>query len=160
MATKDELIKGLEVLITESKRISSSLTDQQWEGVVDLDGWKNREVLAHIASIGGIVIPMVSGIASAPAGADPLAAADIDGMNAGLVGARAGKSAKELSDEVETAYRGIIDWVRAAPDELLSQHATARGHKDIEVSDIIMRMVVLHGLAHVYSVYSVIFFGG
>lgn len=158
MATKEELTKGLELLIQEGHRLANDLSDAQWEHVVDLDGWRSREVLAHVAGIGGLVAPLVGGLASAPAGADAMASVDIDQINAGIVASKAGKSAKELAAELETAYRGVIDFVQSAPDETLAKRATARGHKEIPVSDIMMRMVVLHGLGHIYSVYSSLMF--
>ncbi len=80
-------------------------------------------------------------------------------MNAGIVAARAGKSPAELADEVATAYAAIIEFVRSSPDELLVQRGTAGGHKDVPLGDLMMRMVILHGLAHIYSVYSSVFFG-
>lgn len=154
MATKDEIIRGLEVLITESRRLSTDLTDAQWNTVVDIDGWKNKQVLAHIAGIGGIVVPMVSGLV---ADADAMAAIDIDALNAGIVDARASASATDLADEIEKAYRGVIDFVANSSEETLAKHATAGGHKDIPISDLAMRMIVLHGMGHIYSVYASIF---
>lgn len=154
MATKDEIINGLSMLIQEGHRVANDLTDAQWDTVVDLDGWKAREVLAHIAGVGGLVQPMVGGIAGAPAGSDSFAAVNIDQINAGIVASKAGKTAKELADELDVAYRGVIEFVKNAPDELLSKRVTVSGYKDVPISDIAIRMVVLHGLAHIYSVYS------
>ena len=154
MATREEVINGLSMLIQEGHRVANDLTDAQWDLVVDLDGWKAREVLAHIAGVGGMVVPMVSGIASAPAGADGFAGIDIDQINAGVVASKAGKTAKELADELDTAYRGVIDFVKNAPDDVLAKRVTVAGYKDVPVSDIAIRMVVMHGLAHIYSVYS------
>jgi hypothetical protein len=160
MATKDEIAKGIDLLIQESHRLAKDLNEAQWENAVDLDGWKSKEVLAHIAGVGGLVVPMVSGLSSAPAGADALAAVDIDQLNAGLVGARSGKSAKDLADEVDASYRGVKEFVTKASDETLGQRVTARGYKEVPVSDILMRMVVLHGLGHIYSVYASIMNAG
>jgi hypothetical protein len=154
VATKAEIIKGLELLIQEGHRIANDLTEDQWNLVVDLDGWKNKEVLAHIAGIGGVVVPMVSGMLNVPAGADALGAVDIDQMNAGIVASKTGKTAKELAAELDAAYTGVIEFVKNAPDEVLAKRVTARGHKDVPISDIAVRMVMLHGLAHIYSVYS------
>lgn len=157
MATKDEIIRGLELLIQETKRVSTALTDDQWLNVVDLDGWKNREVLSHIAGVGGLVGPMVSGMANAPAGTNAFAAINIDEINAGLVGARTGKSAAELADETATAYTNAIAFIRGADEEMLSRKVTVQGYKDVPLSEILMRMGVLHGLAHIYSVYASVF---
>jgi hypothetical protein len=158
MATRDELVQGVEFLIRESRRLANDLSEEQWENVVDLDGWKNREVLAHIAGVGGMVVPMTGGLLNAPAGTDALGAVDINALNAGIVAQRAGKSATELADEVEKSYRGVIDWLKGADAAMLEKRVTAGGHKDVPAGDVLMRMVVLHGLGHVYSVYSSIFF--
>jgi hypothetical protein len=82
----------------------------------------------------------------------------IDTMNAGLVGARAGKTSAELADEVEQAYGSVIEWVRNAGGDVLEKRVSAGGHKDIPLSDVLVRMTILHGLAHLYSVYSAVFF--
>jgi hypothetical protein len=157
VATKDEIIRGIEQLIQESHRVAHDLRPGDWEQVVDLDGWKNQEVLAHIAGVGGMVQPLAGGIANAAPGADAIAGVNIDQLNASIVAARAGKQPKELAAEIETSYRGVIEFVKNAPDDLLAKKATAGGYVDVPVGDIIIRMVVLHGLAHIYSVYSSIF---
>lgn len=118
----------------------------------------NKEVLAHVASIGTLVPQMASGFATAGPGNDAMATIDINQLNAAMVGQRAGKSATELADELESAYTGVIKFVKEAPDEQLTTRVTAGGHKDIPMSDILNRMVVLHGLGHVYSVYMSVFF--
>jgi hypothetical protein len=155
--SRDELIRGLELLIQEGRRLSADMRPEQLETVVDVDGWNGREMFAHVAGIGAMVQPMVSGIASAPAGADPIGGVDIDQLNAGIVSQRAGVSAQALAEELEKNYRGVIEFVRGAPEDLLNKTANARGYKDTPVSDLINRMVVLHGLAHIYSVYSSVF---
>ena len=160
MATKDELVSGVELLILEGQRLASDLSDAQWQQVVDLDGWKSLEVLAHIAGTGGLVVPMAGGLANAAPGSDALGGVDIDQLNAGIVASKAGKTAKELGAELEAAYRGVIEFIEKAPDETLSMRATAGGYKDVPVSDLLNRMVVLHGLAHIYSVYSSIMNAG
>jgi Mycothiol maleylpyruvate isomerase N-terminal domain len=154
MATKEELTKGIELLIQEGHRLANDLSEAQWEHVVDLDGWKSKEVLAHVAGIGSLVVPMVGGLATAAPGADAMASVDIDQMNAGIVASKAGKSAKELALELETSYRGVIDWLKSVPEETLAKRATVRGYKDVPVSDLVNRMVILHGAGHIYSVYS------
>ena len=160
MATKEDIISGVELLIRESNRIANDLSEAQWNIVVDMDGWKGAEVLAHVAGIGGLVAPMVGGIANAPAGTDSFAAFDIDQINAGIVAARAGKSAKELAAELETSYRGVIEFVKNASDDLMAQRVTVAGYKDVPISDIAIRMIIMHGVAHIYSVYSAVMNAG
>ena len=150
MATKTELIDGIQMLINESRRIGTRFTDDEWAMAADEAGWTNKQVLAHVAAIGGIVVPMVGGMASAPAGTDLGANMNIDAMNAQLVGQRADKSIADLVGEVETSYGGVIGYLRAAPDDLLEKRATIGGFKDMTIGDLLMQMVVLHGIAHIY----------
>jgi hypothetical protein len=158
MATRDELVSGINMLIRECRRLATDLKPEQWEGVVDIDGWKNKEVLAHIASIGGLVPQMASGFAKVGPDGDAMATIDIDQLNAALVSQRAGKSAVELADEIEASYQAVIKFIQEAPDDLLNTHTTAGGHKDIPMSDILNRMVIMHGFGHAYSVYQSVFF--
>lgn len=157
MATREDIITGLETLIRETRRAANDLTEEQWAKNVDLDGWKSSEVLAHIAAVGSIVQPMLTNFTSAPAGSNAIEGVNIDQLNAGLVAARAGKSTAELADEVESNYRGVIEFVRTAPDDLLDHRLTVGGYVDVPASDILIRMVVMHGMAHLYSAYSTVF---
>jgi hypothetical protein len=157
MATKDEIIHGVELLIQEGRRVANALTPDDWARAQDMDGWKNNEVLAHVASVGGLVAPMVQGMANAPEGTNAGATVDIDALNAAMVGQRKDKSVNELADEIADSYAKVIEFVRTAPDDLLTKKATFRGYENVPVSDLMMRMVVLHGLAHIYGAYSAVF---
>ena len=86
MTTKQELIGGIEFLIQEGRRIGASLDDAGWAKVQDSDGWKNKEVLAHVAAIGTIVAPFVQNFGAASQGTDTGTGVDINAMNAGLAG--------------------------------------------------------------------------
>ena len=94
MATKAELIAGYDVLIQEARRIATALSPDQWALSVDLDGWKGVGALAHVAGVGTLVVPMASATLNAPDGSSPLDTSTIDTINAGIVGARAGKYAR------------------------------------------------------------------
>lgn len=158
MATRDELITGYEFLIGEAHRIAADLKPEQWAHAVDPDGWKGLEVLAHVAGIGGVVAPMVGMLLNAPAGASPVNLATIDPLNASLVAARAGKTPAELAEEIAQGYGAAIEWVQSAPQETLERRVTAGGHRDVALSDALMRMTVLHGIAHIYTVYGALFY--
>ncbi len=158
MATKAELTAGFEVLIQEARRIAGSLSPEQWALSVDLDGWKGVEALAHVAGVGTLVVPMVTAAINAPVGANLFDTSTIDTLNAGLVGARTGKTPAELADEVAQAYGAAVEWVTSAADDALEKRVTVAGYKDVALSDVLVRMTILHGLAHLYSVYSAVFF--
>lgn len=157
MATRDELAAGINFLVQEVRRLANDLADDQWERVVDIDGWKNREVLAHIAGVGTLVVPMSAGFTNAQPGQDALGGANIDQINAAIVAQRAGRTAAELADEAAKAYAGVTEWLATVPQETLDKRVTALGYRDVPMSDILMRMVVLHGFGHIYSVYASIF---
>jgi hypothetical protein len=157
MATKEEIIGGIELLIQEGKRVAAALTPEDWARTQDMDGWKNNEVLAHVASVGGLVGPMVQGMTNAAEGANAGAGIDIDALNAAMVGQRKDKSIDDLATEISTAYTQVIEFIRNTPDETLAKKASFRGYVDVPVSDLMMRMVVLHGLAHIYGAYSAVF---
>ena len=123
MATREQIISGIELLIQESQRVAESLTPEDWARTKDMDGWKNNEVLAHVASVGGMVAPMVQGMANAPEGANAGASIDIDQLNAAMVGQRNDKSVADLAEEVRSSYTTAIEFVRTAPDDLLTKKA-------------------------------------
>lgn len=154
MATREELIAGVETLIQEGKRLAADLSPDELANAVDIDGWKGLEAFAHVAGVGAMVQPMAGGMANAAEGSDAFGAIDIDQINAGIVGARAGKTAADLAGEIETNYRAVIEFIKTVPEETLRKRVTVRGYKNVELSDLLNRMVILHGLAHIYSVYA------
>ena len=158
MASKQEITDGIEFLIQEARRIGDTMDAAGWVKVQDHDGWKNTEVLAHIASISSIVVPFVTNMATAGPEVNAGAAVDIDALNAGLVGARAQKPVPELVAEIEAGYRGVIGWVNQQPEDFFAQKRSFMGYQDVPLGDLAMRMVVLHGLSHIYSAYSAVAF--
>lgn len=157
--TGADLVRGIEFLIQEARRIGENLGDAHWDKTESMDGWKNRQVLAHLAGIGTIVVPFATNIAAAQPSADGGQGVDIDALNAGLVAARADKSVPQLVEELATAYAGVIDWIKAQPEDMWSQPRTFAGYRDVPMGDIFMRMIVLHGLGHIYASYSTVMNG-
>ncbi len=154
MASKQELVSGLEFLIREGRRIGGALDEPAWAKVQDGDGWKNKEVLAHVGGIASVVVPFMENVAKADAGADSAAGLDINALNAGLVAARADKSVPELVEELAANYRGVIAFVESQSDDFWTQKRTFRSYTDVPLSDLVMRVVVLHGLGHIDSAYA------
>ena len=150
MATKEELTNGINVLITEAKRIGARLSDDQWAAAGNEGGWTNRQILAHVAGVGSMVIPFVTSIANAAPGADGGAGLDINALNAQIVGQRADKTVPQLIDELAANYSAVIEWLRTAPDDLLDRRASFAVYQDLTLSDLAMQVVVMHGIAHLY----------
>ena len=150
MATKAELTNGINVLITEAKRIGARLTDDQWAAAGNEGGWTNKQILAHVAGVGSMVVPFVSSIADAPPAQDGGAGFDVDALNAQIVGQRAGRTVPQLIDELAANYTAVIEWLRTAPDDLLNRRASFAVYRDLTLSDLAMQVVVMHGIAHLY----------
>ncbi|HET6614961.1 MAG TPA: maleylpyruvate isomerase N-terminal domain-containing protein [Dehalococcoidia bacterium] len=157
MATREEIINGIQLLIQESQRVAGSLTAADWARAQDMDGWKNNQVLAHVASVGGMVAPMMQGMVNAPDGANAGAGIDIDALNAAMVGQRKDKAIDDLAAEVKTAYTAAIEHIRTVSDDVLAKPVSFRGYENVPLSDVLIRMVVLHGLAHIYGAYAAVF---
>jgi hypothetical protein len=150
MATKDEITAALGVLISEARRIAGRFSDAEWAMEGDEGGWTNKQVLAHVAGVGGMVVPFVSNVAGAAAGTNLGDNFNIDAINAQIVAQRTDRTPAELAAEVESSYGAVIEFVRSAPDELLRRDVDFSGFRNISVGDLLLQMVALHGIAHIY----------
>lgn len=150
MATRDELTAALEVLINEARRIGARFSDEDWAREGDEGGWTTKQVLAHVAGVGGMVVPFVTAVSSAPPGANAGQGFDVDAMNAQIVAQRADKTPAELVAEVESSYGAVIEFVRGAADDLLDRRIEFADFHDLPVSDLMVQIVALHGIAHIY----------
>jgi len=150
MATRDEVVASLQVLINEVRRIGGRFTDEEWAAEGDEAGWTRKQVLAHVAGVGAMVVPFASNIANAAPGTNLGENFNIDAINAQIVAQRAGKSVAELVAEVESSYSGVIDYVRGAPDDLLDRRVDFAGFRGITLAEMLNQMIALHGIAHVY----------
>lgn len=153
MATKQEIIDGLNMVIRESDRIAARQTDEEWAMPAQEQGWSNKQMYAHIAGVGTIVIPFATALLNAPAdgGGAGSGNVDINAINAGLVAARSDKSIDEIAKESAAAYSAVAEWVGTQPDEALERRVSFGPYKNMLAGDLLMQMVVMHGLAHLYQ---------
>lgn len=149
MATKEEIIAGLEMTIVQGKRTSSLYEAGEWEAK-RAGGWTPREVFSHLAATAGIVPGLAQGMASAPEGTDIAAGMDINQMNDQAVGSMASMTPDQVMQAFETNYRKLIDFVKGVPEEQL-QMKRALLSAPMPVSDILANSIMLHGLHHVYE---------
>jgi hypothetical protein len=149
MATKEEIIAGLELTIAQAKRTTSQYAEGEsdWKRAT---GWTPKEVYSHLAAVAAIVPQMGQGLSSAPENSDIAQGIDINAMNAQAVGAMKSMAFPQVMETFETNYRKLIDYVRSVPDETWNQKRRFFSEA-IPVSDILANTVVLHGLHHVYE---------
>ena len=143
MATKEEIIAGLELTISQGKRTTSLFAEGEWDWK-RATGWTPKETYSHLAAVAGLIPQLGQGLAAAPENVDISKGMDINSMNDQAVG-----SMKDMST-FETNYRKLIDYVRTVPDETLDQKRSFLS-EPIPVSDILANVVMLHGLSHVYE---------
>ena len=153
MTTREDLIQGLEMIKREGLRITSAFSPEDWEKQVHDDeggGWNRKQVYCHVTAIGEIAPSMAPNLASVPAGGDAGAGVDINAMNAQLVAAKEALSEAELMDAFTAAYDKLIEFIKEMPAEQLEAQ-TKFGAVSGSVADVVDSLIVLHGLAHIYS---------
>lgn len=149
MATREEIIAGLELTVAQAKRTTSLFAEGEWESKRGC-GWTPKEVYSHLASIAALVPSLAQGLMTAPEDRDIAQGMDIDQMNAQAVAAMASMTPEQVMAAFEGNYRKLIDLVKSVPDDQLN--AKRRLISDaVPVSDILANAVMLHGLHHVYE---------
>ena len=149
MATREEIVAGLQMTVEQGKRSVGLFADGEWEAE-RASGWTPKQVYGHLAATAGIVPGMAGGLAAAPEGTDIAAGLDIDAMNAQAVGGMESMSQEQTMAAFEANYAKLIDFIKELPDEQLN--AKRRFFSEsIPVSDILANSIMLHGLHHVYE---------
>ena len=149
MATKEELIAGLELTITQAKRSTALFAEGEWDWK-RASGWTPKEVYSHLAAVAAMIPGFSQAMLAAPEDHDLIDGLDVNSMNAQAVGSMAAMTPEQIMQAFEANYRKLIDFVKAAPDDQFN--ARRRFASDpIPVSDIVGTSVMLHGLHHVYE---------
>ena len=155
MATREEIIAGLEMTISEAKRTTALFAEGEWDSK-RAAGWTPKEIYSHLASVAAIIPNWSQTIMSLPEGADLAQGMDVDRlgqMNAQSVAAMASMAPEQVMKTLEENYRKLIDYLKSLPDEQLN--AKRRFFSEVvPVSDILASSTMLHGLHHVSEAYS------
>jgi hypothetical protein len=149
MATREEIIAGLELSVTQAKRTTSLFAEDEWNSKRPC-GWTPKEVYSHLASVAALVPNLAQGLMAAPEDKDIAEGMDIDQMNARAVAAMAAMTPQQVMAALEANYAKLIGFVKSLPDEQLN--VKRRFISDaVLVSDILANAIMLHGLHHVYE---------
>jgi hypothetical protein len=149
MATREELIKGLEFTVEQGKRTTALFAEGEWDARRDA-GWTPKELYSHLAATAAIVPQLGAGLLNASEDTDISAGLDINAMNAQSVGAMQSMTPEQVMQAFETNYRNLIDYIKGVPDEQLTLKRRFLS-ESIPVGDIIGNAVMLHGIHHVYE---------
>jgi len=149
MATKDEIIAGLELTIAQAKSTTALYAEGEWDWK-RASGWTPREVYSHLASVAAMVPGFSQAMAAAGEEKDLIDGLDVNTMNAQAVGSMTSMTPEQVMQAFEANYRKLIDFVKSAPEDQWT--ARRRFASDpMPVSDIVGTSVMLHGLHHVYE---------
>jgi hypothetical protein len=149
MATREEIIAGLELTVAQAKRTTALFAEGEWDSKRGC-GWTPKEVYSHLASVAALVPNFAQGLINAPEDKDVGEGMDIDEMNAQAVAAMAAMAPEQVMAAFEANYQKLIDFVESLPDDQLN--AKRRLISDtVPASDILANVVMLHGLHHVYE---------
>ncbi len=149
MATREELIAGLELTVAQGKRTTSLFAEGEWDSKRGC-GWTPKEVYSHLASVAAIVPNLAQGLMNAPEDRDIAQGLDVDEMNARSVAAMASMTPEQVMAAFEGNYRKLIDFVKSLPDDQLNVKRCLISEA-VPVSDILANAIMLHGLHHVYE---------
>lgn len=149
MAERENIVRGLESVVSEARRLASLFSESQWERRAP-GGWTAKQIFAHLAATAEVVPQFATILSQTPAGTNLRASVDVDAMNAQAVAAREGRTPGELAEAVVRGYEGLVAFVRNAPQALLDARAQF-GPEPAALPDIMATNVVLHALHHLYE---------
>ena len=149
MATREEIIAGLEFTVAQGKRTTSLYAEGEWDWP-RASGWTPRQVYSHMAAVAGIVPGLSQAMMAASEDADILAGMDVNAMNDQAVAGMASMTPEQVMQAFETNYAKLIDFVKTVPDDVLNSKRRMLSDA-IPVSDILANVVMLHGIHHVYE---------
>ena len=152
MTTRDELISGVQTVLREGLRVTSTFGPDDWQRkVLDEGGtWTRKQAYAHITALAEITPGFVGGLAKAGPGNDAAAGMNIDALNAQMVGAKEQLSPDDLRAAFQSGFEHLIEFIETVPEEQLDNQAKF-GRLQGPVSDIMASVLVLHSMAHIYG---------
>ncbi len=149
MATRKEIIAGLEFTLAQAKRTTSAFAPDEWDAKRHT-GWTPKEIYAHLAAVSAMVPAFSAGMMAAPEDSDMTAGMDINQMNEQTVNAMRSMMPEQVLQAFEANYAKLIEFVKGLPEEQLNVKRSF-GPVPMPVSDVLANIVVLHGIHHVYE---------
>ena len=149
MATKAEIIAGLELTVAQAKRTTALFAEGEWDWK-RATGWTPKDVYSHLAAVAGMIPNFAQAMLGATEDRDITDGMDVNGMNAQAVGAMASMTPQQVMQALEANYQKLIEFVKTVPQEQLDLRRRLFS-EPIPVSDILASTVMLHGLHHVYE---------
>src|SRR3970282_2841293 len=103
MATKEELIAGLELTIAQAKRTTALYAHGEWDWK-RASGWTPREVYSHLASVAAMIPGFSQAMIAAPEDRDLVDGLDVNSMNPQAVGSLSSMTPEEVMHAFAANY--------------------------------------------------------
>jgi hypothetical protein len=150
MATKQEIINGMQEVVAQAKRVSKLLDDQgDWDSTRPA-GWTPKEMFCHLAAVSGMLATTGPGMLAAPESADFTASTNIADLNAQAVSSMSGMTPQQLTQAIEVNYGKAIEFVKNISDEQLQSRKTF-AQMTMPAADLLGNIAVLHANHHLYE---------
>ncbi len=149
MATREELVQGIEFTVEQAKRTTSAWPESEWDAA-RASGWTPKQVYCHLATVAQAVPQLAQGLEDADESTVIAQAMDINALNEEAISAMASMAPAQVFQTFETNYGNLIEFVKSMSDEQL-QMKRAFLSNSIPVSDILASLIMLHGIHHVYE---------
>jgi hypothetical protein len=150
MATKQEIINGMQEVVAQAKRVSKLLDDQgDWDSKRPA-GWTPKEMYCHVAAVSGMIGQMGPAMLAAPESADFTASTNIADLNAQAVSSMSGMTPQQLTQAIETNYGVAIEFVKGIPEDQLQSKKTF-AQMTMPASEMLSNLAILHANHHLYE---------
>jgi hypothetical protein len=149
MASKQEMIEGMEFVRAQAKRTASLIDPGDWD-LNRPQGWTPKEMFAHVAVTAGIIPAMGAGMLAAPEGVELAAGMDIGALNEQGVSSLRAVPVDQVLQTLDTNYGKLIEWTNTLSDEQLAGRKTFLT-MTMPGSDLVMTLTVMHSVHHIYE---------
>ncbi len=150
MATRDELMEGLQFVPAQARRVAGMLdAADEWDVRRDA-GWTPKEMYIHVATVFGMMPMMGPGVLNAPPEADVIAGIDMAAFNEQGVARMRSMEANVVVEALSANCGKMSEWVKSLTDEDLESQHRFRG-MPMTMSDFLMTATVMHAFHHLFE---------
>lgn len=150
MATKEQIISGMEEVVSQAKRVSALVESQGDWDTRRPAGWTPKEMFCHVAATSGMIASMGPQLLSAPADFDFTTSTNITQLNEQTVSSMAQMTPAQLTDAIVENYSKAVEFVKSLPDDQLQSPKTF-AQMQLPASDLLANIGVLHANHHLYE---------
>lgn len=150
MATREELMGGLQFVNAQAKRVASLLdAANEWDTKRPA-GWTPKEMYIHTGAILALMPTMGPQILKAPPNVDIVEGIDIAEANEQGVAPMRSVDPKQAVEALTANCSKMSDWVKGLTDEQLESKHKFRG-MPMTMADLLMTVTVMHSIHHLFE---------